>query len=67
MYEKLREYEKLNRMSQVDTESGNHSYYLLHHALIRECSATTKVRVVFDGIVKSNAGISLNDKMIIFL
>lgn len=36
-------------------------YFLPHHAVIKEDSITTKLRVVFDASCKSSSGFSLND------
>ncbi|KAJ8976397.1 hypothetical protein NQ317_003947 [Molorchus minor] len=38
-------------------------YFLPHHCVIREESATTKLRVVFDASMKTSTGCSLNDIM----
>lgn len=58
------EYLKLNHM--VEASDGCLSqpkFYLPHHCVIREESTTTKLRVVFDGSVKSFGGCSLNDAL----
>jgi hypothetical protein len=35
-------------------------YYIPHHAILREASLTTKLRVVFDANCRSSTGSSLN-------
>lgn len=39
-------------------------YFLAHHAVINEASKTTRLRVVFDGSMKSRSQVSLNDVML---
>lgn len=38
-------------------------YFLAHHPVIRNDKKTTKVRVVFDGSMKTNKGVCVNDLM----
>ena len=46
-----------------NNEVSEQGYYLPHH--IKECSVTTKTRVVFDGSAKTSTGISLNDTLLV--
>ncbi|XP_011684966.1 PREDICTED: uncharacterized protein LOC105448210 [Wasmannia auropunctata] len=62
-YAFMSEYLELNHMKEVLPEEMQLElvYYLPHHAVIKEDSDTTKIRVVFDASCKSSTGISLND------
>lgn len=58
----LEEYENLGHMTKISEKSVTvPHYYLPHHAVFKETSTTTKLRVVFDGSAKTSSGISLNE------
>lgn len=60
----MREYEDLGHMKRVPNgETLNDGYFLPHHAVIKNSSNTTKVRVVYDGSAKTSSGVSLNDTL----
>ncbi|XP_045506863.1 uncharacterized protein LOC123703037 [Colias croceus] len=62
----INEYLKLNHMEEVpESEINNPSIYLPHHAVIREASDTTKVRVVFNASATGKNNISLNDDLLV--
>ena len=42
----------------------SNTFYLAHHAVYKD-SATTPLRVVFDGSMKTTSGVSLNDQLLI--
>lgn len=56
----IKEYIKLGHMS-IATTNPEICYYLCHHAVIKQDSESTHLRVVFDGTAPSSSGYSLND------
>ena len=56
-------YEELGHMTYISAALHDYPslHHLPHHAVMREASITTKLRVVFDGSCKTASGISLND------
>ena len=60
----LADYERQGHMTMIpeqELHSDKPVYYLPHHAVMKESSTTTKVRVVFDGSAKTSSGLSLNE------
>lgn len=61
MYEEfINEYIQLDHMTKIPPDNKR-SFFLPHHAVIKESSETTKLRVVFDGSCKLNNGLALNE------
>ncbi|XP_075210415.1 uncharacterized protein LOC142317752 [Lycorma delicatula] len=48
-----------------DDEVQKSGYHIPHHAVVRENSTTTKLRVVFDAFCKSDANCSLNECLMV--
>lgn len=59
----MSEYKDLHHMKLVDVNQPEPqpNYYLPHHGVWKESSATTKLRVVFNGSSRTTSKISLND------
>lgn len=58
----INEYLSLGHM-QLAEKTNNLTHYLPHHAILREDSTTTKLRVVFNASQKTMNGKSLNEQM----
>ncbi|XP_053617910.1 uncharacterized protein LOC128679591 [Plodia interpunctella] len=56
----INEYEMLGHLSESKVKPDT-CYFLCHHAVLKETSESTKLRVVFDGSAPSSSGYSLND------
>ncbi|XP_073944620.1 uncharacterized protein [Choristoneura fumiferana] len=63
----IEQYQALNHMEDVNPqEKPRHRPYILpHHAIVRQASTTTKLRVVFDGSAKPSDGSALNDQLLV--
>lgn len=58
----MQEYLQLGHMECIEDQGFiTFAHYLPHHAVFKESSSTTKLRVVFDGSAKTSTGNSLND------
>ncbi|XP_055526180.1 uncharacterized protein LOC129718951 [Wyeomyia smithii] len=56
----MAEYLSLDHMEESD-QDNREGYFIPHHAVFKETSSTTKMRVVFDASAKTTSGLSLND------
>ena len=62
----LSEYFRRNEMEIAPPRAkGGYYFYLPHHAVIKESSSTTKLRVVFNASAKNASGISLNESLMV--
>lgn len=63
----IKQYQALNHMEDVNPQEKlcHKPYILPHHAVVRQASTTTKLRVVFDGSAKPSDGSALNDQLLV--
>lgn len=63
----MRQYEDLRHMSRVipAAKSNMSVSYLPHHGVLRKISATTKLRIVFNGSTPTASGRTLNDHLMV--
>ena len=64
----LEQYVQLGHMSplcEADVRKESPNFYMPHHAVLKETSSTTKLRVIFNCSEKSSNGVSLNDILMI--
>ena len=64
----MTEYSDLGHMVRITEEQAmKHTprYYIPHHAVLKDNSITTKLRVTFDASCKTSTGISLNDCLMV--
>ena len=59
-YQALGHMEPVIAKTQTDPQK---IFYLPHHAVLKPDSMTTKLRVVFDGSMRTSTGVSLNDTL----
>lgn len=61
----MSEYEALGHMTECKPCSAGSNYFIPHHGILRECSTTTKLRVVFNASSPTTSGVSFNDIQLI--
>lgn len=63
-YLKLGHMLKINE-SETDGKLNEISYYIHHHAVIKETSTSTRLHAVFDASMPTSSGLSLNDCLMV--
>ncbi|XP_036347618.1 uncharacterized protein LOC118756996, partial [Rhagoletis pomonella] len=61
----MQELLNMGHMELVGNAQPHKSYYMPHHAVVKNTSSTTKLRVVFNASCKTTSGFSLNDALMI--
>ena len=61
----MREYADLGHLSESAVPIPPTSYFLCHHAVFKDSSESTKIRVVFDGSAPTSSGQSVNDILMV--
>ncbi|CAG7786350.1 unnamed protein product [Allacma fusca] len=64
----MRELQEEGHMEPIPShqlKSFNGTYYLTHHAIVKEASSTTKLRIVFDASARTTATQSLNEQLLV--
>lgn len=61
----MRDYQNLGHMEIVSEPAARVACYLPHHGVLREASASTKLRVVFNGSQRIPSGESLNKHLLV--
>ncbi|KAL0861062.1 hypothetical protein ABMA27_009574 [Loxostege sticticalis] len=61
----IQEYAELGHLSKSEVAKPYLNYFLCHHAVFKENSESTKLRVVFDGSAPSSSGLSLNNILMV--
>lgn len=57
----INEYIKQGHCSILTNSKPNPCYFICHHAVLKQNSESTKLRVVFDGSARTSSGVSIND------
>lgn len=55
------EYEQMGLTQEIQEDNEGPNYYLPHHAVVKQSSVTTRLRIVFDAGMKTDTGLALND------